>query len=329
MNSPFKKESSGSSAPERQQSTGQSSEVLEAGPTAIEQAQLEALKTVAATDGMEWNDDKDVEFLALKKKGLVTFGPKRGPGGEWFRIELTEKGKQTLAKEVNPKDFVASTAAAFQQGVEVQSASQKAALVKADRAAQQQKAELAKFDNISSLDWKALPPPMIAQILINIPFRGASGEPDYYLQPWQAMIFAIRAYELGLSPFSNEIWFNPKNNKTNLSFEGKLKLARMHGLNLSPPVFERIPKEGPLVAFKCTITTPSGPCEYTATLKEWKMPASPVWRDKPEHMLQLRAAEKCLSFATGSGSSELMGEQDLQVGKEVENFIPSFTKEGQ
>jgi hypothetical protein len=193
------------------------------------------------------------------------------------------------------------------------SAASKAAIVKADQAAQKQKAELEKFSGLSSLDWKQIPPPMLAQILVSIPFKGSGQDPDYYL-----------------SPFSNEVWFNSKNNKVNVTFEGKLKLARMHGLQLSPPLFERIPADAskPLVAYKCSIVAPTGKCEYTATLKEWMVSSSPVWKAKPDHMLQLRAAEKCLSFATGSGSSELMGEQDLQTGKEVENFIPSFVKEG-
>lgn len=210
-------------------------------------------------------------------------------------------------------------------------ATEQAALVKAERAADKQKAELDKLSSIQSLDWKAIPPPMLASILVNIPFRGGANEPDYYLQPWQAMIFALRCFKLGLSPFSNETWFNTKNNKVNVTFEGKLKLARMGGLNLSPPIFERIPEDPakPLVAYKCTITAPHGKCEYTATLKEWKVATSPVWRDRPEHMLQLRAAEKCLSFATGSGSSELMGEQDLQTGSEASRFLEptSFTTE--
>jgi hypothetical protein len=203
-------------------------------------------------------------------------------------------------------------------------ASEQAALVKQDRATQKQKEQLEKLSGLSSLDWKAIPPPMLAQMLINIPFRGSGTDPDYYLEPWQAMIFAMRCFELELSPFSNEVWFNPKNNKVNVSFEGKLKLARKQGLNLSPPVWERIPEDHskPLVAYKCTIVAPKGPCTYIATLKEWKMPSSPVWRDRQEHMLQLRAAEKCLSFATGSGVSELMGDQDIQVGEEVRRFIP-------
>lgn len=210
-----------------------------------------------------------------------------------------------------------------------QNATGKASVLKASIAATQQKIDLDKLDSLPSFDWKVWSPKAMASLLVEIPFKGATGEPDYYLKPWQATIYAVRCMELGLSPFSNEVWFNPKNNKVNVSFEGKLKLARMHGMKLSPPVFKREPedKNKPLVSFTCVITTPDGPCEYTATLKDWRVATSPVWREKPEHMLQLRAAEKCLSFATGSGSSELMGEQDLQAGKEVENFIPSFTKE--
>jgi hypothetical protein len=204
-------------------------------------------------------------------------------------------------------------------------ASEKVALMRSSQADQKKKEQLERLSSISSLDWKSIPPPMLAQLLVNMPFKGQSGEPDFYLEPWQAMVFAIRCYELELSPFSNEVWFNPKNNKTNVSFEGKLKLARKNGLNLSPPICERIPADTtkPLVAYKATITTPSGKCEYTATLKERKVGTSPVWRDKPEHMLQLRASEKCLSFATGIGTSELMGEGDLQVGKEAEKFMAS------
>jgi hypothetical protein len=181
-----------------------------------------------------------------------------------------------------------------------------------------QKQQIDALNQMSSFDWKAVPPPMLAQMLVQMPFKGGTNEPDYFLAPWQAMVFAMRCFELGLSPFSNEVWFNPKNNKTNVTFEGKLKLARKAGLNLGPPRFERVPADATkaLVAYRCRISTPTGDCEYTATLKEWMVPTSPVWKAKPDHMLQLRAAEKCLSFASGIGASELPGEGDL--GKEPE-----------
>src|SRR5580693_7922518 len=159
-------------------------------------------------------------------------------------------------------DTVIEQAADPQDVIARQSASQKAALVKAGAAADKQRSEIEKLSAVTSLDWKQIPPPMLAQILVNIPFKGSANDPDYYLQPWQAMIFALRCFELGLSPFSNEVWFNTKNNKVNVTFEGKLKLARMHGLNLSPPLFERIPQDAtkPLLAYKCTIVAPHGKC---------------------------------------------------------------------
>lgn len=210
--------------------------------------------------------------------------------------------------------------------VQAETSMQQAVEIKAEMVSLAQQKAVEKLAGIASFNWKDIPPPMLAQMLIQIPFKGATGEPDYYLQPFQAMIFAMRCFELGLSPFSNEVWFNPKVNKVNVTFEGKLKLARMNGMNLSPPVFERIPVEmtKPLVAYKCSIQSPQGPCQYTAYLKDWQVLRSPVWKEKPEHMLQLRAAEKCLSFATGSGASEMPGEQDLEVGKEAIAVVPEI-----
>jgi len=254
------------------------------------------------------------------------------PSSESSNLEqaaLSVPFKEDPGAELTNSDKAQEVLKKLESAGVLQTAAERAALVKADQAAQRQKLELEKLSGIQSLDWKSIPPPMLAQILVAIPFRGSGTDPDYYLTPVQGMIFALRCFELGLSPFSNEVWFNTKNNKVNVTFEGKLKLARMNGQNLSPPLFERQPADPskPLVAYKCTIVAPHGKCEYTATLKEWRVASSPVWRDRPDHMLQLRAAEKCLSFATGSGSSELMGEQDLQVGKEAEAFIPSFTQE--
>jgi hypothetical protein len=212
-----------------------------------------------------------------------------------------------------------------QDAAEKTSAKQQALLIQSDAQEKLQRKQIDALKEIVSFDWKAVPPPMLAQMLVQMPFKGGAGEPDYFLAPWQAMVFAMRCFELGLSPFSNEVWFNPKNNKVNVTFEGKLKLARKMGLNLSPPVLTRNPvdKAKPLVSYTCVINSPTGPCEYTATLKDWFQAKSPVWKEKPEHMLQLRAAEKCLSFASGIGSSELMGEQDLVAGEEAAKIMPN------
>ncbi len=197
----------------------------------------------------------------------------------------------------------------------------KAALAKVNAAEEQERKSLEKLNAVASLDWKNIPPPVLAQVLTQMPFKGSGTDPDYFLKPWQALVFAMRCYELGLSPFSNEVWFNPKNNKVNVTFEGKLKLARKQGLNLGPPKFERvtrkIPPGSPMAkedwGYKCTMTTSNkgDDAEYTAWYSEWVVPSSPVWKTKGDHMLQLRAAEKCLSFASGIGSSELPDERDI------------------
>lgn len=219
------------------------------------------------------------------------------------------------------------------------SAADQAIEIKQQRSEALQSRQLEALGKVESLDWTKVPPPLLAQVLVNMPFKGGSGDPDYYLQPWQALVFAMRCFELGLSPFSNEVWFNPKNNKVNVTFEGKLKLARKQGLELGPPHFERVEKKTadgkPVFApgskfpdwgYRCTMTTTRNGdlAEYTAWYSEWNVPKSPVWQSKPDHMLQLRAAEKCLSFASGIGSSELMGEQDLQVGPEVAKVMPEI-----
>jgi len=204
-----------------------------------------------------------------------------------------------------------------------QDSQNKLQVAKLDLAAEQERKSLEKLNAVASLDWKNIPPPVLAQVLTQMPFKGSGTDPDYFLKPWQALVFAMRCYELGLSPFSNEVWFNPKNNKVNVTFEGKLKLARKQGLNLGPPRFEVLkrpfPKGRMIAGFdqdqgqKCSMTTSNqgDPAEYTAWLSEWYVPASPVWKAKPDHMLQLRAAEKCLSFASGIGSSELPDERDI------------------
>lgn len=199
--------------------------------------------------------------------------------------------------------------------IEESTTQEKAREIKQEIMTRKQADQLEKLSAVASFDWKAVPPPVLAQVLINMPFKGASGDPDYFLQPWQAMVFAMRCYELGLSPFSNEVWFNPKNNKVNVTFEGKLKLARDKGMNLGPPHFTRVERQyqgKPDFGYHCTMTSPSGTAEYTAWLSEWRVATSPVWREKPDHMLQLRAAEKCLSFASGIGSSELPDDRDIE-----------------
>lgn len=186
--------------------------------------------------------------------------------------------------------------------------------------------QAAVIDAVSSFDWKHVPPPQLAQVLCRIPFKGGANEPDFYLQPWQALIFAMRCFELGLSPFSGEVWYNPKVNKVNVTLEGKMKLARDRGYNFGPPHFERKVQPWPKsktanlppgvtedIGYKCTMKLMglNEDAEYTAWMSEWYVSRSPVWKEKTEHMLQLRAYEKCISFASGAGTSEMPGEADI------------------
>src|SRR6266850_3101495 len=205
------------------------------------------------------------------------------------------------------------------------------ALAKQSQQENIQTRQLDKLKGITSFDWKQIPPPFMAELLMQTPFRGGSGEPDYYLSAYQAYRFAIRCYELGLSPLSTEVWYNPKNNMTNVTFEGKLKLARDKKLHLGPPRFERVirvtPQKKEDYGYKCTMTTSreGDAAEYTAWYSEWFVSSSPVWKAKPDHMLQLRAAEKCLSFASGIGASELMDDRDINIVPSVTELVPEVT----
>ena len=181
------------------------------------------------------------------------------------------------------------------------------------------------MEELSSFNWKDIKPHFLAPLLCHIPFKRKDGY--YKLEPWQALIWAMRCYELELSPLGNETWFNAESNKVNITLEGKREIARKRGYQFGPSTFERLERPWPKgkpkpniqfeadIGYKCMLPVVGWktPAEYTAWLSEWYMPYSPVWRDKPEHMLQIRAQEKALSFCTGVGQSELPGEGDIDT----------------
>lgn len=180
--------------------------------------------------------------------------------------------------------------------------------------------------NMNTLDWRNLTPNVMAFLLTQKPYP-VSGGGTMYLTLRQAMIFALRAYELGVSPLSSEVWFDPNRGSVNLTLEGKKAVARNKGIDLGPPQFietqrdwTSIPKGGENVeslkkagypqdlGIKCRIRVGDPKhqefCEYQAWLSEWFVSRSPVWQAKTAHMLQTRAYEKCLSLAMGTGASE-------------------------
>jgi len=225
-------------------------------------------------------------------------------------------------------------------------ASEKASLIKQDRAATQQQKQneelIQLVGDLESLDWKKIKPHIMAQILTKIPYRGKRDDPPYYLSPIQALIFAIEAYRMNLSPLSDQCFFNKDAHKVNATLSGKKAMARDMGMNFGPPKFERVEKPfapGKTVAgyktdvgYKCSMQIKGydDRAEYTAYLSEWYVSTSPVWREKPEHMLQTRAQEKAISSASGVGASEMPSVHDIEPilsGPPETLALPSFTQD--
>jgi hypothetical protein len=193
---------------------------------------------------------------------------------------------------------------------------------------EQDKPLLGIMQQMSSLNWRELTPPQLAVLIMQKPFQ-ASGGGQMYLSFKQAILFATRCFELGVSPFSGEVWFDPNRASVNLTLEGKKQVARNKGIDLGPPKFEELTREWADlpritdsvnelkkhgftkdVGVRCKIRV-GDPVhqehsEYVAWLSEWFVAKSPVWQAKPTHMLQTRAAEKCISMALGTGASDMI-----------------------
>lgn len=181
---------------------------------------------------------------------------------------------------------------------------------------------------MTTLDWKNLLPNQTALLLMQKPFT-ISGGGVMYLNFKQALLFAVRCYELELSPFSDSVWFDTSKNSVNLTLAGKRELARIKGIDLGPPKFDKIEREWKDVkpsdsvedakkagfvrdlGYTCHIRVGdpkyNEQADYTAWISEWYVGRSPVWKAKPEHMLQTRACEKCISLAMGTGASSMWG----------------------
>lgn len=188
-------------------------------------------------------------------------------------------------------------------------------------------------EEFDSFDWKAMKPHRMAMLLMQKPFPVAGGG-TLYLNFKQAIFFATRCYELGVSPFSNEVWFDPTRFSVNLTLEGKRAVARNKGIELGPPQFEDLEREwgssvkvteageearkiGFVKDIGCKCTMRVGDPQYkeyvnyTAWLNDWFVSRSPVWKAKPNHMLAIRANEKAISLALGTGASAMPDEREL------------------
>lgn len=179
---------------------------------------------------------------------------------------------------------------------------------------------------LTNLDWRQLQPNQMAFLLTTKPFP-VSGGGVSYLTFRQALLFALRCYELGVSPLSSEVWFNAQTGITNLTLEGKKTVARNRNVDLGPPQFTEKTREWSElpttsmtvndlkalgfardICITCRIRVGNPEykeySEYSAWLSEWFVKNSPVWKAKPMHMLQTRAYEKSISLAMGTGASD-------------------------
>jgi hypothetical protein len=188
-------------------------------------------------------------------------------------------------------------------------------------------------EGLADLDWRHMKPPQTALLLTQKPFA-VSGGGTTRLTFTQALFFATRCYELGVSPFSNEVWFDPNRYAVNLTLEGKRTVAHNKGIDLGPPRFvessrewsevPRLTEAGEAakklfakdVCIECFIRV--GPvannehANYKAYLSEWFVTKSPVWQTKPIHMLTIRANEKCLTLCIGAGISSMPDEKEIE-----------------
>lgn len=190
------------------------------------------------------------------------------------------------------------------------------------------------MQGMDTLDWKNLKPNQTAVLLMQRPMA-VSGGGVMFLNFKQALYFAVRAFELGVSPFSSGIWFDPQRYSVNLTLEGKREVARNRNIDLGPPSFEEMTREWKDVpkmtdtgedAKKAGFTKDLGiKCrmrvgdpkhaehvEYLAWISEWFQPKSPLWKSKPTHMLQIRANEKAVTMCLGTGVSAMPDEKDIE-----------------
>src|SRR5882724_11436647 len=98
------------------------------------------------------------------------------------------------------------------------------------------------METMDTLDWRNLKPHQTALLLMQKPMV-ASGGGQMFLSFKQAILFATRCYELQVSPFSSEVWFDPNRASVNLTLEGKRQVARAKGIDLGPPKFEELSRK--------------------------------------------------------------------------------------
>lgn len=203
-----------------------------------------------------------------------------------------------------------------------------------DMVKDQDKPIFSMMEGLDNLDWSKMKPNHAALLLMQKPFPVRGGG-QMFLSLRQALWFAVRCFELGLSPFSDEVFFDAQKFSVGITLAGKKSLARNKGIDLGPPLLEELSRdwkdvprmtsageEAKKLGFqrdigaKCTIRVGDPKngehVVYTAWLSEWLVGSSPVWKEKPTHMLATRATEKAISLVLGTGASAMPDEKELE-----------------
>jgi hypothetical protein len=200
----------------------------------------------------------------------------------------------------------------------------------AEQKAQQQLQVEAFFTEVNSYDWNKLPPPIVAKLLTYKPWK--SGDIDYYMNYAEALMIALRCNKLGVDPFSDEVFYDAKNKRLNLTLEGEIAAARAKGIEFGVPTFkhESRPFTGTAIpGFKedlgciCTmlVKTTFGEQKASAEVwlsEGWYVATNPNWRQRTKWMLEVRAQSNAIKNCSGVGISAQISEQELPAASSLE-----------
>ncbi len=249
------------------------------------------------------------------------------------------------------EDFATCQAHPVKPGGE-QTAASKAEIFKADRVAdlairksEQEDKFLQQLEKLNTLDWEDMPAPVLARLIMSKPFKQGKDEPDYYMSPQQALIYAssvkflnagCKRPELKLNPFLNDCWPDTKTMKINVTVEGQRKLAARRN-DLGIPTWKQVERplpEGKAKVFpwmktdigmECLIPVGNEKVAAIAWMSNW-FKATPIWRENWEHMLRVRSEGLCYETITGVGISQPHEDKEIQNTPPYESPIIQSTE---
>ena len=229
---------------------------------------------------------------------------------------MAEKTELQLAVEKAKEQQLEKTKLQLQVEQAKEQRSEDKALIRKEQKEQDERT-LALLEKAESFDWEKMSPPLMALLLTKRPIPRGRELPPRYLSLEEAIFIAAGCFADKVNPLGKEIWIDGEKLTYNVTTEGKRNSARRKGMDFGPPAYERLTRKlangTDDIGYKCRMRVGSRDeyVEYTAWLSEWNMPLSPMWKAKPEHMLQVRAQEKAISFASGVGISDLPDERDI------------------